>query len=503
MNARDTQILVIGAGFGGLGLAIRLKRAGLDDFLVLDKEDGVGGTWRVNTYPGAACDVESHLYSFSFEPNPAWSRKFAPQAEILAYLERCADKYGVRPHLQLEVEVTGAVWDEGEQRWTVSTADGRRYRAPVLVSAAGGLSRPCWPDLPGLSDFQGDLFHSARWNSDAQLDGRRVAVVGTGASAIQIVPELVGRVAHLDLYQRTPPWIMPKPDRAIAPLTQAAFRRLPALQYAARLAQYVTLESRAVAFVLAPQLLALASLAARRHLARSVPDPALRAKLTPDYTMGCKRVLISNDYYAAVQHPSVALVTDGIERVTADAVVSRDGQSRPTDALILCTGFKAAEDAAPFPVIGRGGRALAAEWHEGAEAYLGTTVAGFPNLFLLVGPNTGLGHNSMVYMIESQVAYVMDALATMRREGLSALEVRRDVQDRYNARVQRRMARTVWASGCKSWYQTASGRNTTLWPGFTFEFRARTRRFDPAAYLTTARPAVRPVSARQATAAAR
>jgi cation diffusion facilitator CzcD-associated flavoprotein CzcO len=478
------QVVVIGAGFAGLGMAIALKRAGIDDFVVLEKADEVGGTWRDNHYPGAACDVESHLYSYSFEPNPRWTRTFAPQREILDYLIRCTDKYGVRPHIRFGSTVVAARFDEDAAAWEVRTSDGRTLRARVLVSACGPLSKPALPDIEGLASFAGKTFHSARWDHAFPLDHKRVAVIGTGASAIQIVPSIAPRVSRLHVFQRTPPWIVPKPDRAFGDVERVLFSHVPALQRLSRRTIYWQREALALGFVVEPRILKALSRVASRYLRASVADEALRAKLTPGYAMGCKRILPTNDWYRTLQRDNVEVVTDRIAAVRPGGVATADGTERPLDAIVLATGFEAAEQMAPFDVRGRGGRELNEAWRDGAEAYLGTTVSGFPNLFVLIGPNTGLGHSSMIFMIESQVAYVMSAIETMRTRGLRCVEVRRDVQTQYNERVHDRLKRTIWATGCASWYQTRDGKNTTLWPGFTFEFRLRTRKFDPAAYET-------------------
>lgn len=483
-----TSVLVIGTGFAGLGMAVKLREAGMHDFVVLDKDDGVGGTWRVNHYPGAQCDIPSHLYSFSFAPNPGWSRTFPLQPELLRYLERVADDHALRPHLRLRAEVIAARWDEATATWEVEARDGRRWQAPIVVTGTGGLSRPQWPRIPGMDTFAGPSWHSAGWNHDAPLAGKRVAVIGTGASAIQVVPAIQPEVARLDVYQRTPAWIVPHTDRAIGPAERALFRAVPAAQQAARAAIYWQHEARAVAFTMYPGLLKRAERLVARFLAASVPDPALRAKLTPTYTLGCKRILISSAFYPAIQRPNVELVTDGIAAIEPRGVRTSDGVLREADAIVYCTGFAAAEHIAPFAITGRDGVTLDRAWQDGAEAYLGTTVAGFPNLFVLVGPNTGLGHSSMVFMIESQVAYVMDALRQMRAHGWRAVDVLPRAQAAFNARLHARLDRTVWnTGGCASWYRTASGKNVTLWPGFTAEYRLRTRRFDPAAYQIDAR----------------
>lgn len=472
------SVLIIGSGFSGLGMAIRLRQMGIDDFRILERGASVGGTWRDNRYPGCACDVQSHLYSFSFEPNPEWTRMFPQQPELEAYLQRCTDKYDLRRHTDFDAKVVEARYDEVAALWWVRTEDGRRYRARALVSAMGPLSNPTMPKIPGLDRFTGTLFHSAQWDHDYPLEGKRVAVIGTGASAIQFVPQIVPRVAHLDLYQRTPPWILPKPDRKIAAWEQWLFRTVPFTQKLMRAWLYVYLESRVLGFVVNPRIMKLVQLAARHHLKKQVPDPRLRQRLTPDYTIGCKRVLISNDYYPAVSQPHVDVVSDAVREIRGNTVVTADGQERPVDAIILGTGF-AVQDMVPRGMIyGRDGRDLWDVWQSGSEAYAGTTVHGFPNLFMMLGPNTGLGHTSQIYIIESQIAYVIDALRQMRKAGWRSVDVREDVQQTFNDRLQRRVSSAVWnAGGCKSWYLDARGRNTTLWPGFTFMFRRKTRAF--------------------------
>ncbi|MDI1450738.1 NAD(P)/FAD-dependent oxidoreductase [Polyangium sp. 6x1] len=477
-----TPIVIIGSGFAGLAMAIRLKQAGMHDFVLFEQAGRVGGTWRDNHYPGAACDVESHLYSFSFEPNPRWTRMFAPQAEILSYLESCARKYGLLPHIRLNTEVRRATFDERAGTWRVETSDGCTTTTRVVVSACGGLSRPALPDIPGLGAFGGKTFHSARWDEHADLEGKAVAVIGTGASAIQIVPAIAPKVRRLHLFQRTPPWILPKYDRPITPGEREWFARVPLLQRLARLRQYWQHELFALGFVAEPRIMKLAERLARAYLEKSVPDPVLREKLTPRYTMGCKRVLLSNDYYPALLRPNVELVTDSIEAIEVDGVRTSDGARRVVDTLILATGFQAAEAVAPFEIRGRAGRDLNDAWRDGPEAYLGTTIAGFPNFFLIVGPNVGLGHSSMVFMIESQAAYVMSCIEAMRARRWKFVDVRPEAQAEENRKLQARFPRTVWSTGCVSWYQTRSGKNTTLWPGFTFEYRLKTRRFDPAPY---------------------
>ncbi|MDP9034058.1 MAG: NAD(P)/FAD-dependent oxidoreductase [Myxococcota bacterium] len=491
-DAASIAVAIVGAGFSGLAMGIRLKEAEIHDFVILEKAERVGGTWRDNHYPGAACDVESLLYSFSFEPWPARRRAFAAQHEILSYLEACAAKYGLLPHIRFGQKVKSASFDEGAGVWAVCaedvhTGERRTTRARALVSAPGGLSRPAYPDIPGLASFQGKTMHSARWDDDYRLEGKRVAVIGTGASSVQIVPSIAPCVERLHVFQRTPPWVVPKGDRFISRRARWLFRCAPLVQSLARASIYWRNELFGVGFVADSRLMWLPQRVALRHLERSVRDAALRARLTPNYVIGCKRILPSDDYYPALQRPNVELVTDRIREISRRGVVTQKGTGAPcehlVDALVLATGFQAAEGR-PIPLYGRDGRELSAVWRgRGAEAYLGTTVAGFPNAFFIVGPNTGLGHTSMLIIIESQVDYIIDCLRYMSRHDVKLIDVRADVQARYNKRLQDRLARAVWSTGgCMSWYTTRKGRNTTLWPGFASEFRLRTRRFKPADY---------------------
>jgi cation diffusion facilitator CzcD-associated flavoprotein CzcO len=476
------HVAIIGAGFGGLGMAIRLRQEGITDFVVLERGDDVGGTWRDNTYPGCQCDIPSHLYSFSFAPNPDWTRFFPLQQEIWDYLRRCTRDFGIESQLHLRTELEEAAWDDAAQRWTLRTSRGT-VTADVVVAAVGALSEPSVPPLAGLDSFGGTVFHSAAWDHDHDLRGERVAVVGTGASAIQFVPRIQPLVDRLALFQRTPAWILPHPDRAVSARERRLFRRHPIAQRAIRGALYAVLEARALGFTVEPRILRLAERQAERHLHGQVADPELRQALRPSYRLGCKRVLISNDFYPAVAQPNVALVQDAIARVTPSGIVTADGTEHELDAIVFATGFRVSEMPAALRVRGREGRTLAETWQGSPQAYVGTSIAGFPNLFMLMGPNTGLGHNSVVYMIESQLAYVLDALAAMRERAAASVEVRPEVQTGYNTEVQQRLEGTVWATGCKSWYQDSHGRNTALWPGFTFGFRRRTRRFAPADYV--------------------
>jgi cation diffusion facilitator CzcD-associated flavoprotein CzcO len=476
------RVAIIGAGFGGLGAGIRLRQAGVTDFVILERAASVGGTWRDNTYPGCACDIPSHLYSFSFAPNPGWTHSFSRQPEIWDYLEEITDRYGLRGHLRLGAEVTEARWDPGPARWELRTTRGG-LAADVIISAAGPLSEPRLPDTPGLAEFPGEVFHSARWDHGARLDGKRVAVVGTGASAIQVVPEIQPRAARLVLFQRTPAWVLPRRDRIITGQEKWIYRHFPPAQRLARLGNYLVREPAFAAFVARPGMLKAAQPIAARHLARSVADPALRAKLTPRYVMGCKRILLSSDFYPALTRPNVEVVAAGLARVDGRTVIAGDGTVRDVDVIILATGFRAVDVPIAGRITGAGGVTLAQAWGGDMRALRGTTVPGFPNLCLVIGPNTGLGHSSMIHIIESQLRYIVDYLATLDRTGAAALDARRGAQERWCAGIERRMASSVWATGgCVSWYLNAAGRNTTLWPGSTLGFRRATRHLDVSEY---------------------
>jgi cation diffusion facilitator CzcD-associated flavoprotein CzcO len=458
-------------------MAIALKRRGFDSLVILERGNDVGGTWRDNVYPGCACDIPSALYSFSFERNPAWSRTYPPQAELWDYLRRCAVKYGVQPRIRFGSELSEARYDEASATWHLVTTDGNRLTSRVLICAMGALSRPRIPDFAGVDRFKGTLFHSARWDRAVDLRDKRVAVIGSGASAVQIVPAIAPLVQHLMVFQRTPPWVIARGDAATSPLRRALRRWLPGYARAVRARIYWSLELRALAFAVNPDLMRGPEKLALQNLARQITDPELRRQLTPTYRMGCKRVLLSDDFYPALLRPNVELVCDSIAEFRERSIVDSTGIERAVDVAVLATGFRATEGLAPVRIFGRGQRELAQTWRDGMQAYFGVSVAGFPNLFTIVGPNTGLGHNSMVVMMEAQYRYVLDALAHMRRRRIRALDVLPSVQAQFNQRLQARMARTVWASGCSSWYQDAGGRNTTLWPGFSFSYRLLTRRF--------------------------
>jgi cation diffusion facilitator CzcD-associated flavoprotein CzcO len=479
----DLSVAIVGSGFSGIGLAIRLRQAGVEDFAVLERGDGVGGTWHFNTYPGCACDVPSHLYSFSFAPNPEWSRTYSRQPEIRAYLRRVVADFGVAPKIRLNTEVTAARWDDGAQRWQLETSGGP-VRARVLVSATGPLVEPKVPPFPGLERFAGPAFHSARWDHSVDLKGKRVAAVGTGASAIQFVPAIAPGVARLHVFQRTPPWVMPHSSRPISRFEQRLFKALPFTQRLMRGGIYAGRELLVLGFVKQPRIMQGIERIARRHMRGAISDPALLAKVRPDYTIGCKRILPSNQWYPALARDNVELIAgDPIAEVREHSVVTESGAEREVDAIVFGTGFHVVDMPVAKMVYGRDGRALEDVWDGSPNAHLGTAVAGFPNLFILLGPNTGLGHSSMVYMIESQIAYVMAALRELRGNGHRTVEVRPEAQARFNREVQSRMTGTVWSTGCKSWYMDEKGNNPTLWPDWTWRFRQRTARFDPEEYV--------------------
>ncbi len=470
------DVAVIGTGFAGLGMAIELKRSGEDDFVVLERADAVGGTWRDNHYPGCACDVPTPLYSFSFAPNPDWSRLYARWDELRDYLEDCADRFGVRPHIHLGCEVTAATWQADAQRWLLELGDGRTLTARIVIGGFGGLNRPAYPDIEGLRDFAGELFHSADWRHEVPLDGRRVGVIGTGASAIQLIPHVAERAGHLDVFQRTAPWVMPKLDLGFSPRQRGLFRRLPIIQRALRGLVFTITESLAWPITRDQRFLAPLERRALAHLARQVRDPELRARLTPSFRLGCKRILVANNYYPALTRANVDLVTEPIARVTPRGIVTADGVEHELDVLVCSTGFSIAEAFSAIDVRGRDGRTLDATWSEGLQAHRGTAVAGFPNLLVLSGPNTGTGSTSQVYMIESQIRYALRALAHMRARGLATIEAREAAQSQYNRELDARMSRTVWLrGGCDSWYLDERGRNGTLYPGFSSSFRRSLR----------------------------
>jgi cation diffusion facilitator CzcD-associated flavoprotein CzcO len=483
--ARDDAfpIAILGAGFAGIAAAIQLEKAGIHSYTIYERADDVGGTWRDNTYPGAACDVPSHVYSLSFEPNPDWSHAFSSWSEIHAYLRGLVDKWGLRDHLRLRTEIVDARFDEATGTWTLTTDAEEKVTARVVIAGLGGLVDPSWPDIKGLESFGGEMMHTARWNHEVDLAGRRVAVIGTGASAIQVVPSIAKEVETLSVFQRTPAWVMPRRDRAYTAARRAFYARHPWALRASRLVKYWLSELFGpLVFLDAPRLSRIGEKASLAHLHRSVRDPELRRKLTPDFQFGCKRVLVSDDYWSSFERENVELVTEPIEQIEHDGVRTRDGRLHEVDVIVMATGFALNLATPPFSITGRGGRSLHEAWKDGAVAYKGVTVHGFPNWFILMGPNTGPGHTSVLVFTEAQIQHALGAIRAIREKGLEYVDVRQDAQDRYNEGIQRRMKHMVWSSGCHSWYLSPDGSNHSLYPGFAAEYVLRARRFRPRDY---------------------
>lgn len=478
----DTEIIIIGTGFSGICMGIKLKEEGINSFIILEKAADIGGTWRDNTYPGCACDIKSHLYSYSFEPNPDWSRKFSPQPEIWDYLKHCVTKYGLTPHIRFGWEMKAARYDDDSCTWTLHNAKSEQLSAKIFILGAGGLHIPSIPNIRGIGSFTGKLFHSAQWDHTYDLNGKTVAVIGTGASSIQFVPEIVPRVKKLYLFQRTAPWVLPKPDGQINGFSKKLFRLFPLTQKLARGYIYSFNEFWAIGFNKSRTILKVAEWLGMRHLKQQVKDEKLRRKLTPHFPIGCKRILFSNNYYPSLTQPHVEVVTDAIESIGKDFIRTADGTERKTDAILCGTGFHVIDSFQFINISGSKGLRLSELWKEKPEAFLGTTVHGFPNLFFLTGPNTGLGHNSVIYIIESQVAYIMDCIRMMQQRSLKYLNVKKEVQDAFNRMIDKLSENTVFRAGCKSWYITASGKNPVIWPGYTFTFRRLTKRMKPEHY---------------------
>ena len=476
-----TTVAIVGAGFGGIAAALRMREIGVDDFVMLERADDIGGTWRDNTYPGCACDIPSHLYSLASEPKSDWTCKYAPQPEIWDYLLNIVDRHDLREHLWTGAEVVSCRFDETTARWTLATRDGRRLTARVVISAIGALRDPNYPDIAGRDRFGGPQTHTARWDPDLDLHGKRVGVVGTGASAIQVIPEAADVASHVTVFQRSPAWVVPRMDRAYTEIEKWAFGAIPGARRLHRALIYATKELRYVAFDHAWVMRGLEALV-RAHLHHEVDDPELAKKLSPNYHMGCKRILVSDDYYPAVAQDHVEIETSPIARVTERGVETQDGH-HDLDVIVWATGFDVQDVLGTLDVRGLDGRDLASYWGDRPAAYQGTTVPGFPNFFLLLGPNTGLGHNSVVLQIESQLNYVAAAMERLERhEHVAYVDVKRDALERWKTEVAERTDRSVWATGCDSWYLGPDGYNFTLWPGSTWEYRLRMRRFDTRSY---------------------
>lgn len=475
----DASVIIIGSGFSGMAMAIELKKAGVD-FLILEKGNEVGGTWRDNTYPGAACDVPSHMYCYSFEPK-RWSRSFAAQPEILDYTKTVAQKYALYPHIQFNAEVVKASYLDEEGIWCVELKNGQQCYARVVVSARGALHIPSYPNIKGLTDFKGVTMHSAQWNHHVDLKGKRIAVIGTGASAIQVVPEMAKLASELYVFQRTPAWVVPKADFPFKDATKDKYEQNPLARFWYRNKIYWILEAGAIGFVLDPRMMKIGQKLAFKNLGR-VKDEKTREALTPHYAMGCKRILLSNNFYPAFNQPNVHLVSGSVSEIKQDAVVSA-GRDYPVDVIIYCTGFDVTNQVNQFDITGKQGTSIRQHWKDGMHAYLGISSHNFPNAFFLLGPNTGLGHNSIIFMIESQARYIAQAVSYMKKNKLRTLEVKQQAEQDFVGRVQQQSKKSVWQSGCDSWYLDASGKNTTLWPSFTFMYWLKTRYFDASKYV--------------------
>lgn len=472
------DIIIIGTGFSGMGMAMKLRDSGREDFTILEKADDVGGTWRDNTYPGCECDIPSHMYSFSYELNTDWSKSFSGQEEIWAYMRKVADDKGIRPYIDFGVEVTGAVWDEDRQRWTVNTTSGETYDCRVLVAGVGGLHIPNLPEIDGADTFDGPAFHSASWDHSVDLTGKKVVVIGTGASAIQFIPIIAKEVGQLTVFQRTPPWVLPKKDKPTAEWRKSLFTKAPVVQRVYRNALYWSLEARAVGFNGHLNILPVAEKIVKRYLKKVVPDDELRAKLTPDYRLGCKRVLQSNTYYPTFLRDNVELSTDGVAEIVSDGVIDANGIKHEADVIIYGTGFHVIDAFDYLDIKGKDGVDLAAQFREhGVETYMGMMINGFPNLAFMLGPNTALGHNSVVFMIEQQTKFIIKLIEEMEARGADAAEPTLEAQTEFNTEIQRLVEKGIWTQGgCTSWYLDSHGKNRTIWPKFTFQYWWETRK---------------------------
>ncbi|KGI67150.1 NAD(P)/FAD-dependent oxidoreductase [Mycolicibacterium rufum] len=476
-GTRIHDTLIVGAGFSGLGAAVKLRQAGVDDVVIVERSDRVGGTWRDNTYPGVACDIPTMLYSFSFADNPTWSRMYPSGAEIYAHIEELTDRHGLRPLIRLGTEVTGLSFDERSGVWTATTKGRRRFAARTVVLAAGPLADHRLPEIRGIDTYRGRMIHSAAWDHDFDAAGKRIAVIGTGASAVQIVPELVKTAAFVKVFQRTPGWVLPRPDVEMPTSVQALFATVPAAQELARQALFWGHEACAAALVWNTPLSGLVAMLGRAHLRATVKDAWLRRQLTPDFTPGCKRMLISNDYYPALQRDNCKLIDWPIATLSPAGIRTSDGVEHHLDAIVFATGYDVHLSGPPFPVTGLGGRTLRQEWAEHAEAFKSASAHGFPNLFFMTGPNSGPGHNSLLVYIEGQIDYAVSAITTILNRNLRYLDVRADTQRRYNTAIQRRLTRTTWMSGCRSWYLTADGFNASMYPGLATQYLRQMRQF--------------------------
>jgi len=471
-----TEVVIVGGGLGGLAMGIQLQKHGINDYIIVEKDVEVGGSWRDNSYPGCACDVQSHLYSFSFTNKSDWTKRYAPWDEIQDYILATVSEYNVRPNIRFGLEVNSSVFDEKTATWTVGTADGQTVKCKYFILATGPLHHPQIPNIPGLDTFKGKVMHSARWDHGYDLKGKKVASIGTGGSAIQYVPEIAPDVERLDVYQRSAAWVIPRDERKYSKASKWVFEKFPSLRRLYRARLYMTNEMR-VWPIFHPSIAVVAEFFAKQFIRAQVKDPVVRKKLTPDYMLGCKRILISNKWYPAFNRDNVDLITDGIKEIREHSIVDSNGIEREVDTIILGTGFIVDPRGYmnKFNLKGLPGHDILEDWKDGAEAYLGNTVTGYPNMFQLVGPNAGLGHNSILFMIESQVHYILQCMKEVQKRDVGYLNVKKEAQVEFNEEIQSRIKGSVWTSGCKSWYQQADGKNFALWPSSTLEFYRRNR----------------------------
>lgn len=483
-TSRRTKIAIIGSGFGGLGMAIRLLQNGISDFMILEKATEVGGTWRENQYPGAACDVQSHMYSFSFEPKSDWSQRYATSTEIHQYILDVTEKYQLRQYCQFEHEVIGAHYQEDLAHWYLDIKDQTPILAQFVILASGPLHIPQIPTIKGIEKFKGKIFHSAQWDHQYDLHGKSVASIGTGGSAIQYLPEIAPTVKQLYVYQRTAAWVIPRDERKYININKKIFEKFPLLRKAYRARLYWSNESRVVP-IFKPEIMKYGQKLAEAFIKFQVKDKSIAQKLTPDYVMGCKRILISNKYFPTFNRKNVELITDGIQEITENSIINKDGNERQIDCIIYGTGFITDPRIymKDFPCKGARGHDLMQDWQNGAESYYGMLIKGFPNLFQLIGPNTTLGHNSLIFMIEAQVEYILKLLAEMKKQHADSIEVKAEIQDQFNVKVQHDLKNTVWSSGCNSWYTNAEGKNFVLWSGYTWKYWWETQRLDKKAFI--------------------
>jgi cation diffusion facilitator CzcD-associated flavoprotein CzcO len=480
----DYEVVIIGTGFAGIGMAVKLQQAGIHSFKLIERSDEVGGTWRDNTYPGCECDVQSHLYSFSFEPKTDWSKKYSSWHEIRDYIIAVTDKHNIRKKIQFNTHLEGACFDQDSGTWVVNLSDGSKSRARFVITAVGPLSNPAIPQITGKETFKGAVFHSAQWDHSVDLKGKKIAVIGTGASSIQFVPRIAENAQRLQLFQRSAPWILPKPDRKIYPIEKVLYKYLPGWRLAHRTFLYWVNEISLRGFLKEKSWIrSFAEWAATRHIHHHIKDDELRKKLTPDFRFGCKRTLLSNEYYPALARENVAVIDAGIERITATGIIDKQGNAHDADVIIWGTGFKVDEPLMGVDITGLNGQNLNSVWkNNGFESYYGTTVSGFPNAFILAGPNTGIGHTSLVVMIEAQYNYIIDAINKIKQQEIKYIDVKESVQTQFCQSMQDKMVGTAWTSGCNSWYLSDSGKNFAIWPDFTYNYIRQTRHINLTDY---------------------